>query len=142
MAAAAVVSATIAVIAFLRMRPLTTPEIVVLATTVVLAVPFFLPEMHERYFYLADVLTIVTAFYVRWYWPVAIVVSAVSLLSYAPFLWQRTIVPLPLVAFAELLAVIAALLVFQNVVGGDGRLLRGPVVRRPGEQRQPVAPAG
>ena len=85
-----------------------------LATTLVLAVPFFLPEMHERYFYLADVLTIVMAFYVRRYWPVAVVVSACSLLSYAPFLWNRTLVALPLVAFAEFLAVIATGLCFRR----------------------------
>ena len=102
--------------AWLRKRPLSTPEIVVLATTVVLAVPFFLPEMHERYFYLADVLTIVMAFYVRRYWPVAVLVSACSLLSYAPFLWNKTIVALPLVAFGEFLAVIATGL-FVAIVG-------------------------
>jgi ABC-type proline/glycine betaine transport system permease subunit len=81
--------------------------------------------MHERYFYLADVLTIVMAFYVRRYWPVAVLVSACSLLSYAPFLWQRTIVALPLVAFAEFLAVIATGLFFVTIMrrGGD-RLLR------------------
>jgi Gpi18-like mannosyltransferase len=140
LAAAAVVAIFAAGLAFFRRRPLTTPAIVVLATTLVLAVPFFLPEMHERYFYLADVLTIVAAFYVRRYWVVAVVVSACSLLSYAPFLWQRTFVPLPLVAFAEFLAVIATLLVFWNVVGGDGRWLRrAPVahgVDRPDEVSQ------
>ena len=127
LAAAGLVVVAVGVAACLRRRPLSGPDIVVLATTVVLAVPFFLPEMHERYFYLADVMTIVMAFYVRRYWPVAIVVSACSLLSYAPFLWQRTIVPLPLVAFAEFLAVIATALFFVAiVVRGTDRLLRTP----------------
>jgi Gpi18-like mannosyltransferase len=131
LAAAAVIAAGVAAVVLLRRRRLNGPEIVVMATTVVLAVPFVLPEMHERYFYLADVLTIVTAFYVRRYWPVAMVVSACSLLSYAPFLWQRTFVALPLVAFAEFLAVIATVLVFGNVVGpgGAGSWLRRPVPR-------------
>ena len=125
------IAAGVAAVVLLRRRRLNGPDIVVMATTVVLAVPFVLPEMHERYFYLADVLTIVMAFYVRRYWPVAMVVSACSLLSYAPFLWQRTFVALPLVAFAEFLAVIATVLVFGNVVGpgGAGSWLRRPVPR-------------
>jgi len=136
LAASALVVAGVAVAAWLRKRPLSTPEIVVLATTVVLAVPFFLPEMHERYFYLADVLTIVMVFYVRRYWLVAVVVSACSLLSYAPFLWNTTIVALPLVAFGEFLAVIATGLFFIAIVGrGDGRLLRST---HPAERPRPV----
>ena len=133
LAAAAAMTLLVAGVAVLRRRSLSTPDIVVLATTVVLAVPFLLPEMHERYFYLADVLTIVMAFYVRRYWVVAAVVSACSLLSYAPFLWQRTIVPLPLVAFAEFLAVIATVLIFLNVLRGDARWLRkdSRALRRP-----------
>jgi Gpi18-like mannosyltransferase len=108
-----------------RRRPLTEPQILLTATTMVLAVPFFLPQMHERYFYLADVLTIVTAFYIRRFWPVAVAVSASSLLSYAPFLWRTTPVPLPLVAFLEFLAVLAALVTFVHVLTTpDSRWIR------------------
>jgi hypothetical protein len=82
----------------------------------VLAVPFFLPQMHERYFYLADVLTMVMAFCVRRYWVVAIVVSACSLLCYAPFLLGRTIVPLPVVAVAEFSAAVTTLVVCWKVL--------------------------
>lgn len=99
-----------------RSRPLTEPQIVVLATAAVLAVPFFLPQMHERYFYLADVMTIVTAFYLRRFWPVAVAVSASSLLAYAPFLWRITPVPLPLVSFLEFLAVLATLVFVAHVL--------------------------
>src|SRR6185295_18749525 len=98
--------------------------------------PFFLAEMHERYFYLADVLTIVMAFYVRRYWPVAMVVSACSLLSYAPFLWHKTIVALPLVAFAEFLAVIATGLFFVSIVGRGSD--KWPRVRHPTEPLRPT----
>ena len=126
------VVAAIGTAVLLHRRPLSEPQILVLATSVVLAVPFFLPEMHERYFYLADVLTIVTAFYVRRFWVVAVVVSWCSLLSYAPFLWQRTVVALPLVSFAEFLAVIATgFRAFSvDVVLRDGSLLRRPAGRR------------
>jgi Gpi18-like mannosyltransferase len=100
----------------LRRRPLTEPQIVLMATAVVLAVPFFLPQMHERYFYLADVMTIVAAFYVRRFWPVAVAVSASSLLAYTPFLWRSTPVPLAFVAFLEFLAVLATLVAWVHLL--------------------------
>ena len=129
-AAAAVLVAVVGLVAWLRRRPLCAAHIVILATAVVLAVPFLLPEMHERYFYLADVLTVVMAVYVRRFWPVAVVVSLCSLLSYAPFLWNSTPVALPLVAFGEFLAVIATVWIFFAVFRDsdqESRLLRRPV---------------
>ena len=130
----AVLLVGLAVLAW-RHRPLGEAQIVVLAATVVLAVPFFLPQMHERYFYLADVLTIVTAFYVRRFWPVALAVSASSLLSYAPFLWRSTPVALPLVSFLEFLAIIATLLVAAHVLTTPD----SPWVRRSRHGRFPDA---
>jgi len=108
----------------------------VLATTLVLAVPFLLPQMHERYFFLADVLTIVMAMYVRHFWPVAVVVSLCSLLSYAPFLWNTTPVALPFVAFAEFLAVIATIWVFFVVFRDPDQESR--MLRRPAGARNPA----
>ncbi|MFH1186442.1 MAG: hypothetical protein V1755_15640 [Chloroflexota bacterium] len=63
-----------------------------------LAVPLFLPKMHERYFFPADVLAIALAFlYPRLYY-VPILVVGVSFLSYQPFLFERDFVPLHLLA--------------------------------------------
>jgi Gpi18-like mannosyltransferase len=116
-----------------RARPLSEPQIILLATATVLAVPFFLPQMHERYFYLADVMTIVTAFYLRQFWPVAVAVSASSLLAYAPFLWRTTPVPLPLVSFMELLAVVATLVAAAHVLTtSDSRWIRRSTIAVPG----------
>ena len=136
LAAAAVLVAAVGALAWLRRRPLSAAHIVILATTLVLAVPFLLPQMHERYFYLADVLTIVMAMYVRRFWPVAIVVSLCSLLSYAPFLWNTTPVALPLVAFGEFLAVIATIWVFFGVFRDPNQ--EGGLLRRPAGARNPV----
>lgn len=138
---AAVLLVGLALLAW-RSGPLGDAQIVLLAAAAVLAVPFFLPQMHERYFYLADVLTIVAAFHVRRFWPVAVAVSASSLLSYAPFLWRSTPVALPLVSFLEFLAVIATLAVTVHVLTTPS----SPWLRRPasdGPDGPPnVAPRG
>jgi Gpi18-like mannosyltransferase len=61
-----------------------------------LMTPFFLPKMHERFFYPADVLSIAYGFYFpkRYYVPVA--VSFASLFAYQPFLFNQIVPPLPL----------------------------------------------
>jgi Gpi18-like mannosyltransferase len=62
---------------------------VLLATMFVVLAPFFLPSMHERYFYLADVLSVVVAFHhPRRLWPVPLLVQFASAFSYVPFLSQ------------------------------------------------------
>lgn len=55
----------------------------------VTAIPYFLPHMHERYFYLADMFSVIYAFYVpkHWYVPVFIVFS--SLIAYGSALLER-----------------------------------------------------
>lgn len=53
-----------------------------LATISVLLVPYILPKMHQRYFYPADICSIILAFYLPQYRWVAIVVQLASLFSY------------------------------------------------------------
>ncbi|MFJ4581730.1 hypothetical protein [Streptomyces echinatus] len=56
-------------------RGLTDTRILLLATCSAIVVPFLLPSMHERYFYSAEVLTVVTAFRLPrqlWYAPVLV----------------------------------------------------------------------
>ncbi len=70
---------------------LTPTRIVLLATASVIAVPFFLPSMHERYFYPADVLSVIAACYLPrrlWYLPVAVQVA--SFLTYLTYFAQSS----------------------------------------------------
>ena len=78
--------------------PLTSTRVVLRATLALVLFPFVLPRMHERYFYAADVFSVALAFQVpRLAWlPIAI--GGASLLSYTPFLWGKSIVPIPLLA--------------------------------------------
>jgi Gpi18-like mannosyltransferase len=71
----------------LRRIDLTDERVVLAITVVALVVPFLLPRMRERYFYLAEVLTLVAAFWVPrrlWYTPV--LVQFASVFAYLPFL--------------------------------------------------------
>ncbi len=62
------------------------PLVILLCLASVLAVPYFLPRMHERYFYLADLFSVLYALVRphRWFLPVLIV--SASLLAYMPYL--------------------------------------------------------
>lgn len=53
----------------------------------VLAVPFLLPHMHERYFYVADVFAVIYAVLYRKRWPVPVIVVASSFLVYGMYLF-------------------------------------------------------
>lgn len=131
-----VIGAAAAVFTWSRRRRLGATELVVLTTLIVLAIPFVLPQMHERYLYLADVATIVMAFYIRRFWPVAVLVSAASLASYAPFLWQSTPVPLGVAAAMDLVAVLVTAWVAVDVLRGRDRWVR-PVEARSGRRAGP-----
>ena len=85
------------------------PMIVALSLLVMIAVPYLLPKMHERFFYPADVLSIIFVFYFPRYWFVPFLVVGSSVLSYAPYLWNREFVPLELLSVTMLTAAIATL---------------------------------
>ena len=81
-----------------------------LALASALLVPFTLPYMHERYFYAADCIAIVYAFYFprRFYIPLAVV--TISLFSYFPFLFNdMTVITLPHLALLLALVLIVVL---------------------------------
>lgn len=69
-----------------------------LALLILLLMPFFLPRMHERYFFPADVLAIVYAFYSPRYFFVPVIIGLCSLFSYFPFLFGKTVVGLSYLA--------------------------------------------
>jgi Gpi18-like mannosyltransferase len=87
-------------------KRLTSAIILKVVLVFALAIPFLLPEMHERYFYLADVLSIIYAFYFPRFFFIAVIMQLCSLLSYAPYLLHTQIVNLAYVAFAVLIITI------------------------------------
>ncbi|MFB6891640.1 glycosyltransferase 87 family protein [Kitasatospora sp. NPDC056327] len=62
-------------------------QILLLAALFSIAVPFLLPSMHERYFYLADILSVIVAFQLpRQLWYVPVLVQLSSFGSYLKFI--------------------------------------------------------
>lgn len=69
--------------------PLDGDVIVKLSLVSVLLLPFMLPHMHERYFFVADIVSIIYAFYMLKRFFVPVLVGGASLLSYFPFLFRE-----------------------------------------------------
>ena len=80
--------------------------IVKLSLVIVMLLPFFLPRMHERYFFPADVIAIVYAFYFPRYFFVPLIIGLVSLLSYFPFLFGKTVIGLSYLALVMALMLV------------------------------------
>jgi Gpi18-like mannosyltransferase len=57
------------------------------ATASVILMPFILPKMHQRYFFLADVFTYVLIFVFRRAWPLAVAMQIGSLSAYSGYLF-------------------------------------------------------
>ena len=71
-----------------------------------LLVPFILPRMHERYFFLADVLSVIYAFYFSEYFYIPVFIITVSLLNYMHVLFDAPQANPHYLAFAVLLIII------------------------------------
>ena len=63
-----------------------------------LLLPFFLPKMHERYFYVADLLSIILPFFQPALFFVPLVMLSISFFAYQPTLFGVEPVPIGLLA--------------------------------------------
>ncbi len=80
--------------------------VVQLALLSALLVPYFLPKTHDRYFYPADVLSIVYGFYFPGYFYIPLAANLVSFFIYEPFLFGTNIFPQTVLALALLIVII------------------------------------
>ncbi len=101
-------SITIASVIFLakNIKKFNQETIITIAFFYSLIIPFCLPKMHERYFFMADVLAIIYAFYFPKKYYLAFLVSFVSLFSYMPFLNGNALIELKYLAFVLLYVII------------------------------------
>jgi len=72
---------------FIRRKKLNNRSILLSAAIMVILIPFLLPSMHERYFYLADVLTVVCVFVNPPLLPVPVLVQLASWSGYQSYLF-------------------------------------------------------
>ncbi|HEY5822328.1 MAG TPA: glycosyltransferase 87 family protein [Propionibacteriaceae bacterium] len=91
-----------------RRRELSSGEIVLVAAASVLVIPILLPEMHERYLYLAEVLAIVAAFVDRRFWIVAGALQVASLSTYLTYIYNIETLSLEVAAVFGLGAAVVA----------------------------------
>lgn len=71
------------------MPRISAPVVVLISLAAVLIIPYVLPRMHERYFYLADLFSVLYAFFRPKRFFVPIIVVSASLMSYMPFLYKQ-----------------------------------------------------
>lgn len=94
----------------MRVVKITKEMLMLLATLSVTVLPYFLPKMHQRYFFAADVISIVYAFYFPRHFYIPVVIGMSSFFAYFPYLFgsHHAVALLPYLAVA-LLAVIVVL---------------------------------
>jgi Gpi18-like mannosyltransferase len=95
------------------LRHLTPDLIVQLSLTFAVAVPFLLPKMHDRFFFPADVISVVYGFFIPHRFYVPLVICLLSFLSYCPYLLGAATIDLRYVAVG--MAGIAVLLLYDVV---------------------------
>ena len=111
--AALAVAATMALAfswAIYRSSAKLTPGLLIeLSLISVILLPFVLPKMHERYFYLADLLSILFAFYVPSHFFVPLIMITISFFSYQPTLFGVEPFPMGLLAFGVFVVLVVLL---------------------------------
>jgi Gpi18-like mannosyltransferase len=138
-------------VAWRSRRRISTPTLVALAAALLVAIPFFLPEMHDRYFYLGDAVLVAGAFVVPRLIPSAVAAQGASLIAYAAYLWNGTI-SLRWASLLELVALVGAVWAVAWCLRQDRRRdLRDPDechragdtrAAGPGSSREPAALVG
>ncbi len=88
----AALAAAMLVIVYIKHAPqvLAPRQWVFISLASVLLLPYLLPRMHERYFYLADLFAVLYALLSPREWFIAVAVVVASLLSYLPYLGNQT----------------------------------------------------
>lgn len=107
-------------IVFKSNTELTPPAIIQLAALSVTMLPFFLPKMHDRYFFPADVFALVFAFYFPRFCWIAIAIELTSLFSYFPYLFQFDLFPLKYLALVILFAIVGLVWNLPKVLSWEG----------------------
>jgi Gpi18-like mannosyltransferase len=94
-------------------KRITPPLLLELTLLTMLVLPFFLPKMHDRYFFPADVISIAFVMYYPQFFYVPLIVIAASSLSYLPYLFEVEPVPIPFLTV--LLLMVICVLTYHSI---------------------------
>lgn len=83
---------------WLNRKYIDTNTIFNIAFLLAVLVPYVLPKMHDRYFYLADILSIIFVLKNPNKWFVAVIIELLSMISYLPFLFEKPLFDLSILA--------------------------------------------
>ena len=86
--------------AFFSRKELGRKDMLVILYLLAAGIPFFLPHMHDRYFFAADISALILAFVIPELAPVAVLTQFASLLGYHAYLKMRYLMPMRYGAFA------------------------------------------
>ncbi len=115
-AAAAVYMICVLVICYVNRNRLTEKSILAAALLFAIGIPFFLPHMHDRYFFAADVLSVLIAFSALEFSALPILVQFASLLGYHAYLKQRYLLLMDRGAWALIAALVLTILFFISTL--------------------------
>ena len=113
---------------FFKRKQITDLVILITAALFVIGIPFFLPRMHDRYFFLADVVSLALALALPKYLPVPVFCSVASLLAYIGYLSGHYLIlfgqPVYMV-WGGILLILAMVFCFVALKGHLGRRADG-----------------
>ncbi|MBO5555929.1 MAG: DUF2029 domain-containing protein [Oscillospiraceae bacterium] len=108
--AAAVLVLNLLALAWAKRDRLNDQAILGLTLLFAIGIPFLLPHMHDRYFYAADILTVVLAFAAPFFSPAALFTQFASLLGYHAYLKMQYLLPMRFGAAALILSLALSLI--------------------------------
>ena len=104
------IAGTLAFILGMARSPSRLTDSLLLETALIstMLLPFMLPKMHERYFYVADLLSIIVAFYRPRFYFIPVAMISISFFAYQPTLFASEPVPIGVLS-AGILCLLAVL---------------------------------
>lgn len=112
-------------------------ELLVFSSLMLFVVPFLMPQMHERYFYPAEVSALVLAFVYPAYSWVVVLMQLVTFFAYWPFLFGRPLVPLAVLPFGVLIIICGLSVLYMKTKITDTKITQ----RLPKTNNKPVQKA-
>ena len=108
-------------VAWINRKKLSDQVVLAMALLFAIGIPFLLPHMHDRYFYAADILSVVVAFSFPLFSPAALLVQFASLLGYHAYLKMRYLLYVDKGSIALIVSLCLALGCFVQGINAVGK---------------------